>query len=362
MAVELINKQRSKKVNMLESHTNIALMKMKKAERRNLILVFSVIIFLLVLGIFLYFMSRTYVKAWRLGIPITADTLSNFRGIVGRSFPALIGMMGSGFLIAVVSLSFQTITESKILTPSMIGFDAIFVITQTLIIFLLGTNTTLITNPFINYAITAGAMVTISFFMYRTVLRRGKNNMIFLLMFGLVLSGILSSGTRYLLRMMEAYEFGHVQAIVNVTINNMRESIIYMVMPLMVLLSGVILFRHRTYNVMTLGAKQARGLGVDYEKELHFNLILIAIGMSLVTALIGPLAFLGLLAVNFARMVLKTHRHLPLFLVSGLTAAIALVLGQTIVELLEGQIPITVIINLVGCSYIFYYIIKDNKV
>jgi iron complex transport system permease protein len=142
----------------------------------------------------------------------------------------------------------------------------------------------------------------------------------------------------------------------------MNTSIIFMVIPLMVILSLVILFRHRIYNVMTLGAKQARGLGVDYERELHLNLILIAIGMSLATALIGSLTFLGLLAVNFSRMVLKTHRHLSLFLASGLVAALALLLGQTVVELLEGAIPVTVIINLVGCSYIFYYIIKDNKI
>ena len=338
---------------------NVELAKMKHLERKNLILVFSIMLMLMLLGIFLYVMSRTYIKAWRLGVPMTPDA---FESILGRSIPALVGMIGAAFLIAVISLSFQTMTESKILTPSMIGFDAVFMGTQTLIVFMFGTTTDLLMNPFINYLVSAGAMVIISFFMYRAVLRRSKNNTVFLLMFGLVLSGIFSSGARYLQTIMTVYEFNHVQATINVTINNMNTVIIYMVVPLMILLSLIIIARHRIYNVMTLGTKQARGLGVDDERELHLNLVLIAVGMSLSTALIGSLTFLGLLAVNFSRMILKTHRHLPLFLASGLVAALALVLGQATVELLEGAIPVTVIINLVGCSWIFYYIVKDNKI
>ena len=362
------HKQHSENMNMLASiddkskmtlDTREKLAKTKNSERRNFILVFSIMIILMILGIFLYIMSRTYIKAWRLGVPMTTTA---FDSILGRSIPAIIGMIGAAFLIALISLCFQTITESKILTPSMIGFDAIFIGTQTLIVFIFGTTTHLFTNPFINYLISAGTMVIISFLMYSSILRRSKNNTVFLLMFGLVLSGLINNGARYLQTIMTVYEFNHVQAAINVTVNNMNTSIIFMVVPLMILLSIIILLRHRVYNVMTLGAKQARGLGVDYERELHFNLILIAIGMSLATALIGSLTFLGLLAVNFSRMILKTHRHLPLFLSSGLVATLALVLGQTAVELLEGAIPVTVIINLVGCSYIFYYIIKDNKI
>jgi len=335
------------------------LINIKKRERRQLIIAFTVMGLLMVVGIILYIMSRTYIKAWRLGVPMTPLA---FNSIMSRSIPALIGMIAAAFLIAVISLSFQTTVDSKILAPSMIGFDAVFIGIQTILVFLFGTTAVTFTNPFVNYIISATTMVFVSFFMYRAVLRRSKNNTIFLLMFGLVLSGIISNGARYLQTIMSFYEFTQVQAAINVTINNMNTTIIYMVVPLMVILAGVIIWRHRTYNVMTLGAKQARGLGVDFEKELHLNLILIAIGMSLATALIGSLTFLGLLAVNFARMLIRTHRHLPLFIASGLVATLALVFGQTIVELLQGAVPVTVIINLIGCSWIFYYIIKDNKI
>jgi iron complex transport system permease protein len=124
----------------------------------------------------------------------------------------------------------------------------------------------------------------------------------------------------------------------------------------------VTLLRHRKFNVMSLGPQQAKGLGVAYERELNINLILIAVGMSVATALIGPLTFLGLLAVNAARELLKTYKHMPLFIASSMIATFALVAGQGVMELLRGAVPVTVIINLVGCTYIFYLILKENRV
>jgi iron complex transport system permease protein len=53
---------------------------------------------------------------------------------------------------------------------------------------------------------------------------------------------------------------------------------------------------------------------------------------------------------------------LPLFLCSALVAMLVLILGQSVMELLQGAIPVTAIINLVGCSYIFFLILKENKI
>jgi len=261
-----------------------------------------------------------------------------------------------------VSLSFQTITQSRVLTPSMIGFDSVFVGTQTALVFFFGAQHSLFANPYINYLVTAGVMVVISMLMFGAILRNHRNNIVFLLMFGLVLSGIIGSGTSYLQIIMNESDFFQVAAATSVNVNNMNVSIINMALPIMVIVTGAMLWRHRKYNVMTLGAQQARGLGLDYERELKWNLVLIAVGMSVATAMIGSLTFLGLLAVNAAREVLRTHRHLPLFICSAMMAVLTLVLGQSLMELLEGAIPVTAIINLAGCSYIFFLILKENKI
>jgi iron complex transport system permease protein len=113
---------------------------------------------------------------------------------------------------------------------------------------------------------------------------------------------------------------------------------------------------------MSLGEANAVNLGIDYRAELRLNLLLIAAGMSIVTAMIGSLTFLGLIAVNISRELFKTYRHKILFAASALTACLILIAGQALVEALEYAVPVTVIIDLAGCSYMFFLILRENRV
>jgi len=280
---------------------------------------------------------------------------------MGRTVPAIIGMAAAGGIIAIVSLTFQTITQSRILTPSMIGFDSVFIGTQTLLVFAFGSFTPFFQDPVRNFFVTSGVMVVISMLMFGAVLRRNKNNIIFLLMFGIVLSGIVSNGARYLQSIMTHYDFYQVQAATAVTVMNMNTDVINIAWPIIIVVAILLIVRHKTYDVMSLGPEQSKSLGVAYNREMNYALILISIGMSVATAMIGSLAFLGLLVVNASRELIKTHRHLPLFICSAAVAILTLVMGSAIEQLLQGSIPLTTIINLVGCAYVFYLILKENR-
>jgi len=301
----------------------------KNHSRRN-IAVFIALAVLIVLSIALYIFSRTYAHALRLGIPMTPQA---FEQIMGRTIPAIIGMTAAGGIIAIVSLAFQTITQSRILTPSMIGFDSVFIGTQTLLVFLFGSFTPFFMNPIHNFFVTSGVMVVISMLMFGAILRRGKNNIIFLLLFGLVLSGIVSNGARYLQSLMSFHDFYQVQAATAVTVMNMNTDVIHIAWPIIIVVAVWMMMRHKTFDVMSLGAEQAKSLGVSYHREMNYALILISIGMSVATAMIGSLTFLGLLVVNASRELLKTHKHLPLFICSTGVAILTLVMGSAIEQL-----------------------------
>ena len=325
--------------------------------RRNMI-VFMVLALLIIFSIALYIFSRTYAHSLRLGIAMTPQA---FNSIMGRAIPAIIGMAAAGGIIAIVSLAFQTITQSRILTPSMIGFDSVFIGTQTLLVFLFGSFTPFFMNPIRNFFVTSGVMVIISMLMFGAILRRGKNNIIFLLMFGLVLSGIVSNGARYIQSLMSFHDFYQVQAATAVTVMNMNTDVIHIAWPIIIGIALLMILRHRTLDVMSLGSEQAKSLGISYHREMNYMLILISVGMSVATAMIGSLTFLGLLVVNASRELLKTHKHLPLFFCSAGVAVLTLIMGSAIEQLLQGAIPLTTIINLVGCSYVFYLILKENR-
>ena len=328
-------------------------------QTKRAVIVIAVIIIMIGLAAALYIYARTYAKSNRLGLEMSTAA---FNKILARAIPALIGMGVSACLISAMSLAFQTITESRVLTPSMIGFDSVFVGTQTLLVFMFGSLSKWFANPYINYAVTAGAMVVISMTMYGFILRKNKNNLVFLLMFGLVMSGVVRSASNYLQVIMDANEFNQLRAATSVNINNMNTDIIRLAVPVMLCVTVPMILRHRIYNVMALGPANAQSLGIDYNREVKFNLLLISVGMSISTALIGPLAFLGLLVVNISREIFGTHKHLTLFIGSAAFAALALIFGQAVVELLQGAIPVTVLIDLAGCSYMFYLILKENRI
>ena len=328
-------------------------------QNKRIIFVLAALAILIAVSIGLYIFSRTYAHSMRLGIPMTEQA---FERIIGRTIPAIIGMAAAGGIIALVSLAFQTITQSRILTPSMIGFDAVFMGTQTVLVFAFGSFTPFFQDPIQNFFVTSVVMVIVSMAMFGAILRKNRNNIIFLLMFGLVLSGIVSNSARYLQTLMSFYDFYQVQAATAVTVMNMNTAVIHIAWPIIIVVAVLLMLRHRTYDVMSLGPEQSKSLGVAYNREMTYSLILISIGMSVATAMIGSLTFLGLLVVNASRELLKTHRHLPLFICSAFVAVLTLVMGSAVEQLIQGLIPLTTIINLVGCTYVFYLILKENRI
>ena len=84
--------------------------------------------------------------------------------------------------------------------------------------------------------------------------------------------------------------------------------------------------------------------------------------MAIATALVGPLSFLGLIVVNLTREIFKTNNYKILIIFSGLLAIIFLLLGITILEIVGHITTLPVIINLIGGIYLFYIVIKENKI
>jgi iron complex transport system permease protein len=234
--------------------------------------------------------------------------------IVSRKFSQVLGMIIASILIATTSLVFQTLTENRILTPSLIGFDAVFVTVQTLIVFIFTSSSVFYSNPYLNFFIASGLMVLISLSMYKMILKKNKNHLVFLLLVGMILSTLSRSLASFIQNIMDPMEFQSIVIRTEVTVSNMNTSIIYMVIPFAMLILGYFIVNLKTYDVMTLGESNAIGLGVEYQKKMNMALIYIAIAMSITTALIGPISFLWMITVNAAREVLKTHKHLPLFI------------------------------------------------
>ena len=77
---------------------------------------------------------------------------SNYEYFLSRRVPKVLAMILASIAIGQSSLVFQTITHNRILTPSIMGFDALYLLTQVLVVVIFGSFSVFLLNPFVNFA------------------------------------------------------------------------------------------------------------------------------------------------------------------------------------------------------------------
>ena len=291
------------------------------------------------------------------------DLHGNIGYILPRRIIKVIAIILTGGAIAFATTIFMTITNNRILTPSVLGLDSLFLLIQTVIIFIFGSHSLVMMNSNINYFVTVGIMVLFSLFLYQLLFTGGeRNNIYFLLLIGMILGTFFGSFTSFMQVLIDPNEFSVAQDKMFASINNVNTKLVYLSIGMVILIFLYFLRFYKYLDVLSLGKEQAINLGVPYEYVVKRLLIVIAILISVATALIGPITFLGLLVVNVTYEFLKTYRHFYLLIGSGLISIIALIGGDFIVsKLFTFQTTLSVIINFVGGIYFIYLLLKENK-
>lgn len=279
--------------------------------------------------------------------------------VILRRFTKLAAMIVTSIAIGVSTLIFQTVTMNRILTPNVIGLDSLYMLLQTGLLFLFGGGILLEVGIEVRFVATIFLMIGFAMVLYQLLFRGEGRNVYFLLLVGLVFGTFFGSITSFLQLLMDPNEFQLLQDRSFASINNV-DSDLLMLATILLVLNTIWLVRYaRLLDVLALGRDHAINLGVPYEKIVKRLLIIVAIYISIATALIGPITFLGLLIVNVAYQLIPTYRHQALAVATILLGVIALVGGQLIVEhVLNFSTTLSVILNLIGGSYFIYLLLK----
>ncbi|WBX80759.1 iron chelate uptake ABC transporter family permease subunit [Virgibacillus salarius] len=290
------------------------------------------------------------------------DLSGNIGYILPRRIMKVAAILLTGGAIAFATTIFMTITNNRILTPSVLGLDSLYLLIQTLIIFTIGSNSLIMMNSNVNYLVSIGGMVVFSLLLYQVLFKGESNNIYFLLLVGMILGTFFSSITSFMQVLIDPNEFMVAQDRMFASINNVNTNLVYISIVIFVLLIIYLMRYYKYLDVLGLGKDNAINLGVPYNRVVKHLLIIVAIFISMATALVGPMTFLGLLVVNLAYEFLKTFRHFYILIGSMLISIIALLGGQFIVEkVFTFQTTISVIINFIGGIYFIYLLLKENK-
>lgn len=281
---------------------------------------------------------------------------------LSRRIPKVAALILTGFSIAAASLIFQTVSENRILTPSVLGLDSLYVFIQTALLFFGGATLQEKSSGSGEFLFSVLLMGLFSVLLLRTVLKKVQGNLYRMLLVGIVLGTLLRSASSYLQAILDPNEFLILQGQLFASFNNINTRVLTLAAGL-ILLCLFIISRHvQELDVLSLGRDNAVNLGVAYPVLVQRMLLLSAVLIGVSTALVGPITFLGILVTNLARELLKTYRHRILLWGSMLISSAALVLGQFLVEqVFNFNTPISVMINFVGGLYFIFLLIRENR-
>ncbi|MEH7343327.1 iron chelate uptake ABC transporter family permease subunit [Bacillus sp. JJ1532] len=274
----------------------------------------------------------------------------------------VIAMVLTGIAIAYATVVFQTISHNRILTPSIMGLDSLYLLIQTVIIFFLGSSHVLVANRQYNFFLSVVAMIVFALLLYQLLFKNGKRPIYFLLLVGIIVGTFFSSISTFLQVLIDPNEFQRVQDRMFASFNNVNGDLVWIALSI-IIIAIVIGFRSMNYlDVISLGRDHAVNLGVPYDLIVKRMLVLVAILISIATALVGPITFFGLIVANLSYQFFKTYRHTTIISGAMVMSIIALVGGQWVVErIFTFSTTLSVIINFFGGVYFIFLLLKESR-
>ena len=281
--------------------------------------------------------------------------------VLPRRATKILAIILAGGSIATATVIFQTITQNRILTPSIIGIDSLYMMVQTAVVFFLGSTHPIVQTPNLNFMVCVGVMILFSVVMHRLFFSLARSNIYVLLLLGIVFGTFFQSISSFMSVLIDPNEFLIVQSRMFASFNQVKTQLLA-VSWAAAGLTGLYLSRYLKYlDVLALGREHAINLGVDHHRVVRDLLIAVFVLISVSTALVGPVTFLGLIVANVAYQILDTYKRLPIIGASILISIIALVGGQLIVErVFQFSTTLSVIINFLGGVYFLYLLLKER--
>ncbi|MES3703148.1 iron chelate uptake ABC transporter family permease subunit [Staphylococcus arlettae] len=285
-----------------------------------------------------------------------------FRYQLSSKLRKLVLMLIVGAAIGASVVVFQAVTTNRLLTPSIMGLDAVYLFIKVLLVFAFGVQSFLVTNLYVNFFVTLIVMIIFSLLLFQGVFRIGNVSVYFILLIGVILGTFFRSITSFLELIINPEDFLAVQSSMFANFDASNEKLVTVSGILLIILIIIVVMLIPYLDVLLLGRSQAINLGVSYETMTRILMILVAVLVSVSTALVGPITFLGLLTVNLAHEIMKTYEHKYILPATICLSWISLFLAQGIVEnLFEATTQVSIIIDLVGGSYFIYLLIKRRN-
>ncbi len=236
------------------------------------------------------------------------------------------------YAISVSTVLFQTIVNNRLLTPSIMGFDQLYILIKTVLMYFVGS----LSLPFLNkegqLILEALILILFSISLFRWLFSGSLKGLHLTLLIGVVLGGFFFSLRMFMQLQLNPDQMMNLTDIMFANFNKFNTSLIGFATIIVFIVSLIGWHSRHLLDILALGRENALNLGVNYHKSATAVLIFVSILVSISTALVGPVTFFGLLVANLAYELSPQAKHCVVVPIAILLAIICLVGGQFILE------------------------------
>lgn len=280
---------------------------------------------------------------------MSLNVQSDWAFIVQYRGSRLLGMLLVAVAMGLATVVFQTITHNRILTPSLMGFDVLYVLVHAVALLLWGTEFGTGWPLELRFILEVAVMVAIALLLFRWLFSDSVRGLHILILLGMVGGLLFRELADLSLRMFDPSEFSIAQGSRVTNFNRINSQLLWVGLAGVVLCSAILFRWRRQLDVLSLGHDVAINLGVPYSKTVTLLMLVICVLVSISTALVGPMLFFGLLVANLAYWITGSHQHRWTLPASILAGVVCLVGGQVLFEhLLNTSLPLAMVIELCG--------------
>lgn len=273
----------------------------------------------------------------------------------------VVAMLVVATAVGVSTVVFHTITQNRILTPSIMGFDAFYMLISTIIVFFFGSASFLGADEFVLWVVQVVVMVAFSVFLFTWLFGGKRRSLHLMLLVGIVLGTFFRGFTEWMQRMLDPLDFQILSDAMFASLTRPDPMLLTFTAVLVgVGVIAVIPLMH-TLDVLTLGEPVAVGLGVNHKRTVMALFTIVSIMIAASTALAGPILFFGLIVANLAYSYAGTFRHAWTLPAAALIGVGCLLLAQIVLEQIFGfGGSLSMVIEFAGGLFFLYLVLRKG--
>ncbi|KXO11567.1 MULTISPECIES: iron chelate uptake ABC transporter family permease subunit [unclassified Moritella] len=276
----------------------------------------------------------------------------DFDYIIPKRLAKLAAIFIGGSCVATAAITFQTLAGNRVLTPSIMGYESIYLVFQALLLLFLGTGGIAMLGVVGNFFASMILILLYSLAIQYWVLQKFQRDMYQVLLIGFVLTMVLTTLAQFIQLRISPGEFSVFQGLSYASFD--RATLATLLCAAGTLAAIAIMAKKciRELDVVGLGRDQAMSLGLNDANYIPKYFALIAILVAVSISLIGPTAFMGIFVANIAYSLAGTSQHRVTLPIGCAVAIIVFIGAQLIVEhLFNYKTTVTILVNILCGGY-----------